>query len=69
MVYCGVPAKQWASSGVAITIRKEWKHKIQGYTRISDRIIKTRIKVMNRNFTILGVCVPIEGKEQVTEEF
>jgi len=24
-IYCGVPANQWASSGVAISIRKDWK--------------------------------------------
>jgi len=41
MIYCGVPANQWASSGVAIAIRKDWKHKIQDYTWISDRIIET----------------------------
>jgi exonuclease III len=69
MIYCGVPANQWASSGAAIAIRKDWKHKIQDYTWISDRIIKTRIKVMNRNFTIVGVYVPVEGKERDTEEF
>jgi len=23
MIYCGVPANQWASSGVAIAIRKD----------------------------------------------
>ena len=69
MIYCGVPANQWASSGVAIAIRKDWKHKIQDYTWISDRIIATRIKVLNRNFTIVGVYAPVEGKEQDTEEF
>jgi len=69
MIYCGVPANQWASSGVAIAIRKDWKHKIQDYTWISDRIIETRIKVLNRNFTIVGVYAPVEGKEQETEEF
>jgi len=58
-----------ASSGVAIAIRKDWKHKIQDYTWISDRIIETRIKVLNRNFTIMGVHAPVEGKEQDTEEF
>ena len=36
MIYCGVPANQWASSGVATAIRKEWKHKIQDYTWISE---------------------------------
>ena len=41
MIYCGVPANQWASSGVGIAIR-DWKHKIQDYTWISDRIIETR---------------------------
>jgi exonuclease III len=69
MIYCGVPTNQWASSGIAIAIRKDWKHKIQDYTWISDRIIETRIKVLNRNFTIVGVYVPVEGKEQDTEEF
>jgi len=69
MIYCGVPADQWASPGVAIAISKDWKHKIQDYTWISDRIIETRIKVLNRNFTIVGVYAPVEGKEQDTEEF
>ena len=69
MVYCGVPANQRASSGVAIAIRRDWKHEMQDYTWISDRIIETRIKVLNRNFTIVGVYAPVEGKEQDTEEF
>ena len=51
MIYCGVLANQRASLGVAVAIRKDWKHKIQDYTWISDRIIETRIKVLNRNFT------------------
>jgi len=69
MIYCRVPANQWVSSGVAFAIRKDWKHKIQDYTWISDRIIETRIKVLNRNFTIAGVQPPVEGKEEDTEEF
>jgi len=69
MIYCGVRANQWASSGVTIAIRKDWKRKIQDYTCISDRIIETRIKVLNRNFTLVGVYAPVEGKEQDTEEF
>jgi len=69
MIYCRVPANQWASSGVAVAIRKDWKHKIQDYTWISDRITETRIKVLNRNFTIEGVHAPVEGKEQDTIEF
>jgi len=69
MIYCGEPANKWASSGVAIAITKDWKHKMQDYTSISDRIIETRIKVLNRNFTIVGVYGPVEGKEQDTEEF
>ena len=60
MIYGGVPANQWASSGVAIVIRKYWKHKIQDYTWISDRIIETRIKVLDRNFRIVGVYAPVE---------
>jgi len=69
MIYCGVPTNQWASSGVAIAIRKDWKYKMLDYTWISDRLIETRIKVLNRNFTIVGVYAPVEGKEQDTEEF
>jgi exonuclease III len=34
----------------------------------TDRIIETSIKVLNRNFTIVGVYAPVEGKE-ATEEF
>jgi len=58
MIYCGVPA------GVAITIRKDWKH-----TWISERIIVTRIKVLNRKFTLVGLYAPVEGKKEDTEEF
>jgi hypothetical protein len=43
-----VPANQWASSGVATAIRKNWKHKIRYYSWISDRIIETRIKVLKK---------------------
>ena len=68
-IYCEVTANQWASSGVAIVIKKFSKHKIQNYTWISDRIIETRIKVLNRNITIVGVYGPVGGKEQDTEEF
>jgi NTP pyrophosphatase (non-canonical NTP hydrolase) len=32
MIYCGVPANQWALSGVVIAIRKDWKHKLKDYT-------------------------------------
>jgi len=52
MIDYGVPANQWASSGVAIVIRKDWKRKIQDYTWTSDRIIATRIKVLSRNFLV-----------------
>ena len=69
MIYYGVPANQWASPGVAIAIRKDRKRKTHDYTWISDRIIETRIKVLNRNFTIVAVYAPVEGKEQGTEEF
>jgi hypothetical protein len=69
MIYCGAPGNQWAPSGRAIAIRKDWKHTLQDYTWISDRIIETRIKVLNRNVTILGVHAPVEGKQQDTDEF
>ena len=68
MIYCGVPTSQLATSGLAIAIRKDGKHKIQDYTWISDRIIETRIKVLNRNFTIVTVYASVEGKEQDTEK-
>jgi exonuclease III len=69
MIYCGVPTNPWGSSGVPVAIKKNWKHKIRDYTWISDRFIETRIKILNRNFTIVGVYAPVEGKEQATEEF
>jgi hypothetical protein len=31
--------------------------------------LPTRIKVLNRNFTIVGVYAPVEVKEQDTENF
>jgi len=64
MIYCGVPANQSVSSGVAFAFRKDWKHKIQDYTWISDRIIATTVRVLHRNFTIVRLNVPVEGKEQ-----
>ena len=69
MIYCGVTTNKWTFSGVAIEIRKDQKHKIQDYTWISDRIIATRIKVLKRSFTKVGVHAPVEGKEQYTEQF
>ena len=69
MIYCGVPANQWPSAGVATAVGEDWKHKIQDYTWISDKIIEARIEVLNRNLTIVGVFAPVEGKEQDTEEF
>ena len=67
MIYCGVAANQRTSSVVVIVIRKDWKHKIQDCTWILDRIIETRIEVLKRNFTIVGVYALVEGKEQDTE--
>ena len=46
MIYCGVPSNQLVSSGVAFEIRKDWKHKMQDYTWISDRIIETTVRVL-----------------------
>jgi hypothetical protein len=31
MIYSGVPSKEWATSGIAILVGKEWKNKILGY--------------------------------------
>ena len=42
---------------------------MQDYTWILDRIIETTLRVLYRNFTIVGVNVPVEGKEQEREEF
>ena len=69
MIYCGVPANQWASSGVAVAIRKDWEYKIQNYIWISDRIIESRIKVLNRSFTIVGVYAPVERKNKTQKNF
>jgi len=70
MIYCGgVPVNKRATSGVVIAIRKDWKHKIQDYTWILDRITETRIKGLNRSFTIVGVYGPVEEKQQDRGEF
>jgi len=68
LIYCGGPSNQWASSGLAIANWKNWKNKMQDYTRISDGIIETRIKILNTNFTIVGVYPAIEGQEQNTKK-
>ena len=58
MIYCGVPANQWPSSGIAIAVRKDWKPKIRDYTWTSERIIETRIKVINRNLVVsIPMCL------------
>jgi exonuclease III len=62
MIYSGVPDNKWAVSRVAILIRKDWKNKKQDDTWISDRTVVTRLSLLNRNFTIVGVYGPIEGK-------
>jgi exonuclease III len=59
MIYFGVPDNEWAASGVAILIRKDWKNQIQNYPWISDRIVVTRLSLLNRNFTIVGLHAPI----------
>jgi exonuclease III len=46
-IYSGVPDNEWAASGVAILIRKDWKNKIQDYTWISDRILIIRLSLRN----------------------
>jgi hypothetical protein len=38
MIYCGERANKWASSGVAIGVREDWKPKKKDYTWISDRM-------------------------------
>ena len=40
MIYCGVPANQWASSGVAIAIRIDLKHKIQTTLGFQTELLK-----------------------------
>jgi hypothetical protein len=47
MIYCGVPNSHWATSGVAVLLRNDWKQNLQDYTWILDRIILTRLKLLN----------------------
>jgi hypothetical protein len=67
MIYSGTPKECWASSGVAILIKKEWKYKIIDCLCISDRIIQVRIKIINKVFTIIGIYAPVEGSTQTND--
>jgi exonuclease III len=69
VICSGISEDKWASSGVAIWIKKQWQNKIIDYTGISDRIIKVKIKVLNQTFNIFEIYAPVEGKDQETEEF
>jgi hypothetical protein len=35
MLYSGVPSEEWATSGIAKLVRKDWKNKVLGYEWIS----------------------------------
>jgi exonuclease III len=69
MTYSGAPREEWASSGVAILVRKERKNRIIDYKWISPRIMQLRLKMLTYIVKIIGIYAPVEGKTTETEEF
>jgi hypothetical protein len=67
MIYSGVPSEEWATSGIAILVRKDWKNRILGYEWISPRILKLRLKLLTYTITIIDIYAPVEGKTSETE--
>jgi hypothetical protein len=67
IIYSGVPNENWAASGVALLIRKLLRNRILGYTWISPRIIQVKLRIACREFNIIGVYAPVEGKREETE--
>jgi hypothetical protein len=52
-----------------IWIHKSISNKIEYYKFWDVRIIETRLKIHKGHLTILGVYVPAEGGEELSEEF
>jgi exonuclease III len=69
MIYSGVPREEWASSGIAILVRKDWKNRIIDYKWISQRTVQLGLKILTYTVTINGIYAPAEGKPTETEEF
>jgi hypothetical protein len=69
MIYSEVSSEEWASSAIAILVKKDWKNRIIGYEQISPRTVKLRLKLLTYTVTIVGIYAPIEGKTSNTEEF
>jgi exonuclease III len=68
LFYIGVERSQRAAAGIAITVKKKWKHRIGSYSFINERILQIRYKTI-RYMSIVGVYAPGEGKTEETEQF
>jgi exonuclease III len=64
MIYLRVSINKWASSGVAILVKKSLENKICNYSWVSDRIITICLKIERYHLNIIGVYAPIEGEEE-----
>jgi hypothetical protein len=68
-VYSRASSKEWASSGVAILVRKDWKNKIILYEWTSLSIVKLGLKLLTYIITVSGIYAPAEEKTSEAEEF
>jgi hypothetical protein len=61
MISSGVPSEEWASSGIAILVRKDWKNRIIGYEYILPRIVRLRLSVPWLTSLVAGLSLRRTG--------
>jgi exonuclease III len=69
LFYSGVESSKRAAAGIAIMVKKKWKHRIDSYSFINERILQIRCKTIRGYMSIVGVYAPGEGKIEETEQF
>jgi hypothetical protein len=68
VIYSGVDRHTRGQPGVVIWIHKSISNKIDNYKFWKDRVIETRLKTQRRHLTILAVCAPTDGRDELNEE-
>jgi hypothetical protein len=68
MIYSWASSKEWASSGVAILVRNDWKNNIL-YEWTSLSIVKLGLKLLTYIIIVSGIYAPAEEKTSEAEEF
>lgn len=69
VIYSGVNRNIRAQSGVMIWIHKTIARKIDHYKFWNDRILEARLKINRGYLTIFSLYAPVEGKDELNEEF